>query len=180
MVLRFKRCDPILRRAQTILLDHSFIKRRKNCESCPTQVTWKVMFKSVLSVLSFLSFLSACLSCLSFGSGQLINQYGVNIPPLKKLAFKWRSSTGTAWFVNIWNNVSGHNPSFLSTLTLPPALKRGQFECRDQFWTRLLSILSFWYTSYIKAANKRIDLYSCLLITRKQYHDHHRQTIPWW
>ena len=31
------------------------------------------------------------------------------------------------------NFKSGHNPSFLSTLTLPPALKRGEFECRDQF-----------------------------------------------
>ena len=38
-------------------------KHRKNCESCPTQVTWKVKFKSqiCLSCLSSLTYLS-CLS----------------------------------------------------------------------------------------------------------------------
>ena len=44
----------------------------------------EIPIPSFPSVLSVLSFLSACLSCLSFGSGQLINHYGVNTPPLKR------------------------------------------------------------------------------------------------
>ena len=120
---------------------------------------------SIFSVRPVCPVFSVCLSFLSvFWLWAIDKSIRCQYPPSKKLAFKWRCSTGTTWFVNIGNNVSGHNPSFLSTLTLPPALKRGQFECRDQFWTRLLSILSFWYTSCIKASNKRIDFDSCLLI----------------
>ena len=45
------------------------IKHRKNCESCPTQVTWKIKSKSQICLFSLtcLSCLSceSCLSCLS-------------------------------------------------------------------------------------------------------------------
>ena len=47
----------------TMIIGDDNLNLRKNCESCPSQITWKVKFKCQIS-LSCLSSLT-CLSCLS-------------------------------------------------------------------------------------------------------------------